>query len=207
LSELACLDPDSKRHLPVQRLALDALLRRQQPDGSFGAARSTGWSVYALVSAQESGGQVPSEVLLRARKALVAQAPILDKPTIESSAALALRVLTGFMLPGPPPASERSQEEARAALAALLMQDNLWTKLNPEQRLLIAFAAYQAGGKTWSMALRGMQATVLEQQILRPGQDRGGFPAEGSFGPMRASALGVLTMEVYFRYARIPRAR
>jgi hypothetical protein len=205
VSELAVLDPEICGAGNNHHRAAKALLAAQAEDGSFGSARATGWAAYALVSAKQAEVEVPDEALLRARSALVGAVSV-DGPAEELQAGpLALRALMGWMIPGA--ADEAGDASAIEALARLVDSDGLWQRLDPEERMLVAYAAYQAGGATWKRAQRDMKSAVLAFQQRGSDEDPGGFPPEQGFGAERATAFGALTLEVYYRYARILGAR
>jgi len=204
VSEVAYLAREQAGVGDANARAARALLAVQRADGSFGSARATGWSAFALVSARESGVDVPAEALLRARAALTSSVATEGPAEDLDFGALALRTLIGFLVDD---GSGEGDAAAIAALGRVVALEGLWTRLDPEQRMLLAYAAYQIGGKTWQTATRGMKATVLPRRIQVDGENHGGFPAEQGFGPVRATAFGALTLEVYYRYARILGAR
>jgi hypothetical protein len=203
--ELAFLDPEVCGAGDNHHRAAKALLAAQSEDGSFGSARATGWCAYALVSAKQAGVEVPDEVLLRARKALVASVSSEGRAEELDIGPLALRALIGFMLDDG--SGSEGDAAAKEALARLVQAPDLWPSADPEERMLLAYAAYQAGGATWKRAQRDMKSTVLALQQRGTDEDPGGFPPEQGFGAVRATAFGALTLEVYYRYARILGAR
>jgi hypothetical protein len=205
VSELAFLDPEICGAGDNHRRAAKALLAAQREDGSFGSDRATGWAAYALVSAKQAGVDVPDDVLLRARRALVASVSS-EGPLEELDVGpLALRALIGFMVDDG--SGSEGDAAANAALARLVQAPDLWGRLDPEERMLVAYASYQAGGETWKRAQREMKTEVLAFQQRGTDEDPGGFPPEQGFGAERATAFGALTLEVYYRYARILGAR
>ncbi len=207
-SELLVLEPQAKVGISVQQRSVKALLAQQREDGSFGDARTTAWSAFALVSAKDSKAAVPDEALLRARKVLMSMVPTPPEPSQAKAGELAFRALLGFMIVDPDDAHpERGDRAAVEALGRLLQRDGVWTELNSEQRMLVAYASFQCGGDHWKRASAGIKAVVLPKQIRRADPPHGGFPAESTLGAHRATAFGVMTLEVYFRYARIIGAR
>jgi hypothetical protein len=206
VSELAYLDPEVCGAGDNHHRAAKALLATQREDGSFGSARATGWSAYALVSAKQAGVEVPDAALLRARGSLAASVSS-EGPVEELDVGpLALRALIGWMVDDG--SGTEGDVAANAALARLVQVPDLWQGLDPEERMLLAYAAYQAGGESWKRANRGLKASVLSR-VQRGDEERGpdGFPPEQGFGAERATAFGALALEVYFRYARILGAR
>ena len=203
--ELAHFDPEGFGTGEVHARAARALLAARGLDGGFGSARATGWATFALVAALESGLELPEGALQGARATLAdAVSPLAPTEELEVGP-LALSALIGWFLddgtgaPGDSAATE--------ALARLSQVPDLWPRLDPEERMLLAYAAYQAGGETWKRANRDLKAMLLPLQLRKPDEDHGGFPPERGFGAVRATAFGVLTLEVYFRYARLLGAR
>ncbi len=209
VSELAFLD----RKWPgdeARAAAVHALVSAQRDDGGFGTARATGWAAYALVSAREGGVDIPAEALLRARRALEAKVSIEGDAAHLDAGKVALRCLIGFMVTEAAPAKGDevlTDVAAARALGQVVRVPDLWPSLDPESRMLVAYAAYQCGGDTWREANKGIKAFVVPKQIKVRGENHGGFPAERGFGVVRATAFGALSLEVYFRFARVLGAR
>lgn len=209
VSEIGTLDPawDGSE---VRDKATAALLLAQRGDGSFGTARATGWAAYALVAAREGGATVPPAALLRARRALAAVIPTEGDAAHLDAGKVALRCLIGFMVPEPATADgpgSVTDTQASDALSKILQVPDLFPALDPESRMLVAYAAFQCGGETWVHAQREIKRVLLPMQIRQRGENHGGFPTERGFGAARATAFGVLSIEVYFRYARVLGAR
>jgi len=77
---------------------------------------------------------------------------------------------------------------------------------DPEYYFFTSMVAYQVGGKHWKAWTKLLKKTVLD---LEP-RPTGPFPVEPDApvcGSLGASALAILCLEFYFRYAKIVGAR
>jgi hypothetical protein len=207
LSELRVVRAEVEvRAAPIDA-ALAALLAAQHSDGSFGTPRATGWALYALVAAREAGWVVDREALLRGRRALAASvategvaAEALD-PT-----GVALRCLIGFMVAEPDAADGtpwRGDVVGLEALARLVRVEGVFERFDPEERFLVGFAAYSAGGESWDVANKALKRVVATRLAEREPRGTGPFRTEGRCGTTRATAFGILTTMLYFRSLRL----
>ncbi len=74
-----------------------------------------------------------------------------------------------------------------------------------------SYAMYQMGGDHWSKWVKAMEAAVVKSQ-RKDGDEKGSWDAKvdpwgHAGGRVYTTALGVLCLEVYFRYARVLGAR
>ena len=67
-------------------------------------------------------------------------------------------------------------------------------------------ALFQAGGEKWKKWNEALKATLVPSQI-KDGDDAGSWPAERQWeeasGRVFTTALGALSLEVYYRYEKL----
>jgi hypothetical protein len=83
-------------------------------------------------------------------------------------------------------------------------KDNLASLFAVDEEFLHdgTLAVFQAGGESWRHWNRAMRQVVLSTQI-KSGKLTGSWDPRGKGSRVRATALRVATLTVYYRYARL----
>ena len=211
------------KHKEMAQKAVDFMARQQAPlggwgDGPPGAARdtaTTAWAVMAAKSAKLSELNVPTALFEGAQKYLQAAGA--------GETGKAIRVAAAIEGQTPVP----SKDDASIPAAAISM---LYLGTNPENPWIAGAAAemakegirlddfprlylgtlsmFQVGGTGWDAWNAGLKKGLLEAQ------DKSGGDADGSWEPpagrpggepgrASATALGAMSLEVYYRYLPI----
>lgn len=192
--------------------AVRALEATRQDDGGWSAsgrsdeapdARTTGWVFLALTSAREGGTKVP-------QGSTDAALGWFDGASFASDAdleACATGLLCSLVA-----RRDRGETKLERAAERLVTARGAWeagglANLDLELYYLTSLALYQMGGRHWRDWSRGMKKTVLRRvgegvDPPRPSQQDG-----VGGGAVADAALWALSLETYFRYARMIGAR
>jgi hypothetical protein len=195
------------------------LLSQRGADGGWRAgdrflesdAVTTSWAVLALLSAAGAGGDVDPEVFRGADAFL---AGLTDPETGRArlhryddefsdratAAATAARLLCGA-----DPSDPVLDRSVDLLVSRGLAPDG---SMDPEYWFLGTRACFQRGGDPWKRWNEGMQTAIVKTQVLDPESCRYGSwdPEPGpaaEMGRVATTALGVLCLELYYRYARV----
>ncbi len=228
LAEALGLSCEETLRAPAER-AIRYVLAAQRPDGGWrwgeragSDTLATAWAVLALRSGELSGIEVPAETYTRARGWLDS---VTDPATgrvgylAKGDGPSALPIAAGF---------RRSEVTTAAALAArvflrvphdhpvvtagvarLLAAPPAWDPKGGNDFLYCYFgnlATFQIGGDPWKKWTAAIKTALVPKQI------RGGC-ADGTFDPcdawgeaggrIYATAINIMTLEIYYRYGKI----
>jgi len=193
----------------------------------------TGWMVFALKSAEESGIDVEKDALTdsllwieevtddvsgrigyndRGGRSSRVQGLNSDYPVDKTESMTAVGLLCRVFLGQTPKDTPIMKTEGELLLKALPEY-----KMDGDQRLVDwyywyygSYAMYQLGGKYWKGWQGAMERAVVKSQ-RHDGDFKGSWDLDGpwahSGGRVYTTALGVLCLEVYFRYAQVLGAR
>ncbi len=191
----------------------------------------TGWMVFALKSAEESGLKIDSAAVQDSISWLdeVTDRPTgrvgYDSPGSQSSritgvnddyprdkteAMTAVGLLCRFFLGQDPGDEEMMTKHADLMLKALPEWDPDGLTNDVYYWYYGSYAMYQMGGKHWNAWNKAMKKAVLDSQ-RKDGSSKGSWDPIGpwgfSGGRVYSTATLVLCLEVYFRYAKVLGAR
>lgn len=213
LAEAFGLSPNGKLLKPSLQRAIDWLLAQRQRDGGWndgtpGAAcdtLSTTQAIAALASARFFGIDVPPT-----SGELVAWYDTVAEPTgahrahaggpkegRDVAAATGAALFARFFCQQDPSRTPVMKAAADLLLAVADPQDPIacyWT----------TYALFQCGGRHWDEWRKRVDEKVVRGQV-RDGDLRGSWPPAAGSSRVRTSALNVLTLEAYHRYARLVR--
>ncbi len=201
------------------------------PDGDNDTS-VTGWMIFALKSAEEGGLKIDSAAFTDAVSWLdevtdnvtgrVGYSSIGEQSSRETGvndeyprelteAMTAVGLLCRFFLKQEPDTEERMTKHADLMLKTL----PVWDDENGYSNDLYywyygSYAMYQMGGKHWKGWNKAMKDAVLSSQETT-GSSKGSWDPNGPWGMVGgrvySTALCVLCLEVYFRYAKVLGAR
>ena len=193
-------------------LAVELLVRTQQGGGAWGdgdaaaSARTTAWAVFALHAAREAGLEPHTEALARGLAWLRKHADergVLPQAADNATADLAATGLGVLcrMLDG---------EEAERFVAAGELLVERVARIDEEHSpdaetwFVAAVASYQLGGPIW----RDFNGHMKRHVVMTQGKGNGSWSAPGEpGGRVVQTAWNILSLEMYFRYARLLGAR
>lgn len=188
--------------------AVGALARTQAPTGSWEDVRTTAWALFAYAAAGAAGIDVSAESVARGaawlRTARDEEGLLRGADGDVDVVATGLDVLRE--LAALPPDDDRSEAATRGArlLTELARPER---ERDGETWFVSAATALRIGGPTWKDLQPRLREEVLDTQ------ERGGA-LHGSWDPRGApggrvveTSWNALTLEVYFRYARVFPAR
>lgn len=211
--------PEPRYDRAVRR-AVDFIFSQQHHDGGWRYSDDlslpsdtsvTGWQVLALKSAAEAGIDVPEAVIDRIRRLFLSRRTgsqgrtgyLNRHPNTDATTAIGMLVHQ-FMLDEP----DSPLVRAAAPYMAQLAEEN-WggqSSVAPDYYLWYngTLAMFQAGGDPWERWNRCVRDAVVGLQRDR-GCQRGSWDPNSKWGRwggrIYTTALAVLTLEVYYRYA------
>lgn len=182
------LSQDSLLKKDTQR-AVTALLAARAADGGWSAAGDdpapTGWAIAALRTAQDFKLESDRAAAEQAAAWLAKHAG--DRPQ-STAMALFARMLVGGV---------EAKDAATAAQVALLLAHPIDAKVDDAAYWKFAsHALYQIGGEPWTRWSKRFDPLVAAQE-------KKGDAAGSWSGDVRATALRVLTLQSYYRFARL----
>jgi hypothetical protein len=206
------------------RMAIQFIADQQHDDGGWryttnksegGDTSVSGWAMLALKSALEAGLPVSQETVSRTRAFFQrCEGPggrtgyTADSRGSGSDAVTGVGILVHLLLlkekdsplaqQAAPSLAERAESYALSIRAG---QAEFYTLYN------VTLALYQAGGSHWDRWNQAIRDAVIANQVGGQDCNRGSWDPEASWGGTQggrvySTALGTLTMEVYYRYAR-----
>jgi hypothetical protein len=215
LAEAYGMTRDPALRPPLQR-AIGLILKSQHPvRGGWRYAAVprdsdmsvTGWQMMALRAAELSGIEVPQEAWRRAENWLDwvgggKRGGLYGYVTAKPSPAMTAQGMIGRQLLG------ASADEARMKESAAYLSE-----LPPEGRnpnfyywYVASLALYQNQGTAWTRWNAPLKELLLSTQTAR-GEDAGSWAPAGAWasgcGRLGSTALATLSLEVYYRYARV----
>jgi hypothetical protein len=209
----------SPRFLPSAKQAVAFLLSQRGTDGGWRAgdrlcdsdAVTTAWAVMALRSARAAGIEVEDEVQ---RGVVVFLDGLTDpdtgwarlhrsdpEPSDRATAAVVLaRIHCGA-----------AREDEAILKVEERLSRALWepeSPVDPEYWYLGTRACFQMGGDAWKRWNESMKKVIIDSQVFEKESCRWGSwdPVPGpsaEMGRVATTALGVLCLQVYYRYARV----
>ena len=210
LSEAAYLDGGSRYRLAA-KAAVSYLERTPLEGGGWSATgaadgaidfRSTSWATLALASARDAEiGERPELIAAAAWRLRQEGTRIEDRPPREVAFELLTRLIAGENTS----ASSEFKERATKLLALPIAWTEDGKGFDPERVYVQSIVAYQSGGELWKRWQKTMKKTSVdmgkrETQRLIVDADLPG-------GSLAGYAYSALTLEIYFRYARVIGAR
>ncbi len=212
ISEAYAMTGDRRLAVPAQR-GVNFSLQAQNPrDGGWryqpgdeGDMSQFGWQVLALHSAEAGGIDVPrfskqkmvqflDACCISPHKGVAAYRPGQGPNTTMTAEALVCRNLLGQRL------SRLTVQEAQQRMAKSLPTPD---RVNMYYWYYGTLAMYISGGDAWNQWNRQMKATLLTLQRTS-GPDEGSWDPVGLWagygGRAYSTAMGALTLEVYYRY-------
>jgi uncharacterized protein YfaP (DUF2135 family) len=215
-------EPENPRYLEAAEKAVDFIHKMQYDDGGWrywddpkraGDTSVTGWQVLALKTAKEAGIPVTDECVEKVRKFMASRATGTNgrtgyenrNPSTEATTGVGM--LAHQFLLGEPDAPLVG--EAAEFLAGNAEQR--WSNRRPkgdEKDFYLWYnctlAMFQAGGEPWNRWNPIVRDTIIGLQ-RRDGCTRGSWDSDSRWGNrggrIYTTALAVLTLEVYYRYA------
>jgi hypothetical protein len=197
-------------------LAAGALLRHQRASGAFGRGdapddpRTTAWATLALLASADAGVELDWDALDLALGWLHARAD--ERGMLHGAGedggvdevATALTVLCSLR------SDLTAEEEAQLAPIVEALLQRLVAAggaADGETRFTVAAACYRLGGAVWREVSGHVKREVLDRQ-RRGGAAKGSWDAPGrAGGRVVETAWNALSLELYFRYARVIVAR
>jgi hypothetical protein len=201
--------------------SVDFLVSMQKPEGGFGAkegapsdAVSTTWAVLALKSASLSRLTFPQSsfagvvrwfdsVTDEKTHQVAMRVPLEGSAPVYSTKALACALISRIFT-GAKKTSDPHLVHGGKLLAAAWPRREGGSGLDPEAIYFGTLAAFQLGRKVWDPWNPAMREAIVPSQV-KEGCASGSWNPE-SLGKTRgrvwASALNVLSLEIYYRYAR-----
>lgn len=185
-------------------------------DGMWGTAAdglTTGWVSLALRSARDAGLLVQDELLEGAvawfEEQMDAETGIVTNPTdgapdLKATAMGVLCRLTTQQMDEHPALAAAGERLSR--LQPAWRPDD--AGMDPELWYLVSLANYQSGGRHWKRWNKTMRVLLLGGKRVSP--DAGPVPVDSTLlpeGSVAGTACTILSLEIYFRYARIIGAR
>ncbi len=188
--------------------AVAFLLLSREVDGVWRADASlTGWCVMALVSAEEAGLKVDARAL-RGVEGWLDELTEGEAGATETETACAL--LSRLFLGQDPAKRPKMMAYADRLVGALPVWSDDGSTNDPRYWCHGTYAMYQMGGEHWKVWNRSLKRAVLESQC-REGCARGSWDPVGTRGATEGrvyvTALNTLSLEVYYRYAKVLGAR
>jgi hypothetical protein len=193
---------------------------RYEPGDREGDSSVTGWVAMALASAKKAGIDVPDKTLSRCggwyrahtdADGVVGYTAMGTGSKSLLGVGFLVRVMTGTSPDDP--ALSATAARLEAAMPRWPASDaDLGTAFgvaDPMHWYYGAMAAFQRGGTTWKMWNERLRPLLLDHQEKR-GCAAGSWPPVGETGAkggrVVVTALGALTLEVYYRYPRVTSA-
>ncbi|MCB9915261.1 MAG: terpene cyclase/mutase family protein [Planctomycetes bacterium] len=166
-------------------------------DGEGEAAEVTAaWGCFALLTARETGLAVDAVAATELSAWLDANA--------KSEAGKAAALMSAIFVGRGDMAQLATRGEALAAGEVAYAPD----ATDLQAWFHGTYACFQLGGKAWNTWNRAHKAALLEAQVQK-GKLRGSWEPVTTAGQPQsrayATAMGALSLEVYFRYAKVPR--
>ena len=203
-----------------------------QPPPSGSADTSvTGWALFAMKSAQDGGLNVDLEAYTATllwldemtdpgtgrvgyteRGSPSSRVPGINDhfPTSRGEALTAVGLLCRFFLGQTPDDSPTMHSQADLLAQAPPLWDPEAGDCDMYYWYYGSYAMFQMGGRHWKEWNKAMKSAVVDSQ-RRDGAAHGSWDPVGPWGPqggrVYATALMVLSLEVYYRYARLTGAR
>ena len=168
--------------------------------------RTTAWTALAIASGVDGGIEGEVDRLTHASAALITHnADRGELPARDHASELLVRLLAG----------EVPESRSFAASAARLVERPVLANVDgkghdPEGVYLTTLVAYQTGGKawkTWNSKLEPLLAASGHLDHRGPDRELACDPELTRGGSIAYTSLSLLTLEMYFRYARIIGAR
>jgi len=224
LCELYAISRDFTLKRPAEAAAGALLLLQTESGGwSFGGPRSpanslaTIYAVLGLKAAKTAGLTVPTEAFERAATFL---ASVTDAQGLVGLYKVGdgVSVTVGELRPTTPSAplftagsviarifcgERRSVDALQAGIDRFTPLDAIY---EPVYAYFATYALFQVGGDSWKAWNTPMQAALLSSQVVGAGEDQGSWDPVGIWGALggraAVTAHNMLTLEVYYRYAR-----
>lgn len=224
LVEACGLSPSRRLERHAQR-ALDHLAEAGNDDGGWGCRPGDGksltattcWAITALKSAQDFRLEVPAERVRSAARWLDALADARTGRYVPRvSPALAFESSPNCVLAAPTFARVLLGQTKKAEPILALSGDRM-SRRPPEWAegaidfgywLHGSYAMFQLGGRHWKQWRKGIDRALIATQ-QKEGHGAGSWEPAGIGGPeggrVYVTALGALTLQVYYRYTRLMR--
>ncbi len=203
--------------------SLDFLIASRNTDGAWSASgqphaetdlSTSHWALFALKTGYKSGLKVDLAILADVgewleKNSVAGLGLATATATTDSKEAMAaLALLHRRMLSNPPATLDEKDQLVTFLLGTLPTSHG---DQSPEKDLVYwyngSYAMFQVGGEAWDEWNRAMKSALLTSQRSE-GSAKGSWNPRGSRseteGRVYATAMGVLCMEVHYRYARIP---
>jgi len=215
-------EPPNERYVDAARRAIQFIHQMQHTDGGWrytddlkrkSDTSVTGWQVLALKTAQEAGIPVTDECVGKVRKFFAARAMGENGRTGYDDRIPLTEATTGvgmlarqFLLGEPDSPLVRDAAEFLADYAEQKWSDLEASGDNKDFYLWYncTLAMFQAGGKPWERWNPLVRDTIINLQ-RHDGCARGSWDTDSKWGRaggrIYTTALAVLTLEVYYRYA------
>ncbi|MBI1325152.1 hypothetical protein GC170_18465 [bacterium] len=220
LCEATALKPDGDWAPAAQRAAQYIINAQNREDGGWryfpGQAGDTsvyGWQIMALRSARIAGMNVPKSTMTLSRRWLTASRAATDgslyayQPGRYASPVMTAEALLCRQLFGDGP---KSRGMARGTASVLQQATNSMSSRNYYFWYYATQLMHNTGGKTWSRWNPLVRERIISEQIVDAGAGHAigswqptnpGFDMWGrTGGPIMQTSLGLLTLEVYYRY-------
>lgn len=220
LCEATALKPDGEWAPAAQRAAQYIIDAQNRNDGGWryfpGQAGDTsvyGWQIMALRSARIAGMNVPKSTMTLARRWLTAARAATDgslyayQPGRYASPVMTAEALLCRQLLGD---GQNSRGMARGTASVFQQASNSLGSRNYYFWYYATQLLHNTGGKTWSRWNPLIRERIISDQIVDAGAGHAigswqplnpGFDMWGrTGGPIMQTSLGLLTLEVYYRY-------
>ena len=179
--------------------AVAHLLDARGEDGGWSDALTTAQALVTLVQAKGAGLEVHEDVLTRGLDALGAAIP--SAGDVELGAIAAATVYVGVLV-GRDPRKDEALEDVSRRLEAAYAEVEAPGPLDGVP--WVAWGAIQLSGKTWRKLEPNLTRKLVVDEQWQQTELEGSWDGEDR---ARQTALGALTIAVYFRFERIVRFR
>ena len=225
VAEAACMTHDPSLR-PVLEQAVSHIVRAQQEQGGWDyQSRPTGrndtsvtcWQIMALLSARRAGARVPRETLrgliqhLDRVTRMSGKVQYLQQHGHSSSALAAAAVFCRLLL-----GWDRKSPVVRRCTSSMRPRLPSWEQARDKRIFPLYYwyygtlAMFQMGKPYWPKWNTAMREMLVKTQC-KEGDDRGSWPPVGRDGRyggrVYATAIGVLNLEIYYRYLPLHQAR